>query len=224
MGDVVVATLDPTGAIAVTGSNDGQARVWGPEEWNDARALGASTTMSSRSPLRTTECTSSRAAPTARRGRGRQRRASCALHAGHTDAVTGVLFTPDGHALVTGSADGTVRAWDAGTAPDLVSASVVPPTPPSLQARSPDGSVVARADGAVVRLVHQRRIDCHPRGPRRRRHQRRLLAGRAQTGDGLPRQRRDAVGRPRRGARPACSEPTSARSSTRGSARTDDGS
>jgi WD40 repeat protein len=76
-----------------------------------------------------------------------------AVHAGHTDTVSGALFTPDGHGLVTGSVDGAVRLWDAGTVPDLQEANVGPPSPPKLRARSPDGSVVAIADGSVVRLT-----------------------------------------------------------------------
>jgi WD40 repeat protein len=31
---------------------------------------------------------------------------------GHTDAVSSVVFSPDGRTLVTGSADHTVRLWE----------------------------------------------------------------------------------------------------------------
>jgi WD40 repeat protein len=153
VGDVVVTSLDRSGSIAVTGSNDGQARVWdaatggvltvlgGHQNFVEAVGLTADgTSVVTGGPDRTARTWSI----TAR---------AIALHAGHTDAVTSTLFTPDGYGLVTGSADGTVRVWDAGTAPELVEADVVPPRPPSLEARSPDGSIVARARGAVVRLT-----------------------------------------------------------------------
>ena len=152
-GDVVVATLDPTGVIAVTGSNDGQGRVW---DANTGRALSVlsghlnfveqvaitrdGTSVATGSPDRTARTWTTT---------GRL----IALHTRHKDAVTAMTFTPDGYTLVTGSDDGTVRVWDAGTTPDLASANAVPPRPPSLEKRSPDGSVIASAKGTDVRLV-----------------------------------------------------------------------
>ena len=153
VGDVVVAAIDPSGAIVVTGSNDGQARVWDAATGGVLTVLGGhmnfvesvgitadATSVVTGSPDRTARTWSITARP-------------IAIHAGHTDAVTQTLFTPDGRGLVTGSADGTVRLWEAGTAPELVEAGAVSPRPPSLRARSADGSTVARAVGAVVRLT-----------------------------------------------------------------------
>jgi WD40 repeat protein len=153
VGDVVAGTLDGSGSIVVTGSNDGQARVWNAANGDVVTVLsghgnfvdsvgitadGMSVATGSRDRTARTWTTSARL---------------IAVHAGHTDSVTGALFTPDGRKLVTGSADGTVRVWDAGTAPDLAKANVARPSPPRLRSRSPDKTVLATADGAVVRLT-----------------------------------------------------------------------
>jgi WD40 repeat protein len=43
----------------------------------------------------------------------------CLLFAGHTSAVTGVAFSPDGKLVLTGSSDGTARLWDRESAHEL---------------------------------------------------------------------------------------------------------
>jgi WD40 repeat protein len=43
--------------------------------------------------------------------------------AGHTDAVTSALFSPDGSRLVTASFDGTARVWDAASGDALATLS-----------------------------------------------------------------------------------------------------
>jgi WD40 repeat protein len=152
-GDVVVASLDASGSIVATGSNDGQARVWDAESGDVETVLGGhinfveSVGISSDGMYVATGSPDRTARTWTTTGR------LVAVHAGHTDAVTATLFTPDDHGLVTGSADGTVRVWDAGTGPDLVVANVVAPSRPRRRARSPDGTIVASVDGALVRLA-----------------------------------------------------------------------
>src|SRR5262249_53449307 len=67
---------------------------------------------------------------------------------GHTDAVTGVVFTPDGSRLVSGSRDGTVRVW----APTTQEARTLRAGPDVTSvAFSPDGRRVAA--GGAARAV-----------------------------------------------------------------------
>ena len=152
-GDVVAGALDPKGAIAVTGSNDGQGRVWDADTGTALSVLPGHLNFVEQVAI-TREGTSVATGSPDRTARTWTTTARLiALHAGHTDAVTATTFTPDGHTLVTGSDDGTVRVWDAGTAPDLVKTNVAPPRPPSLEMRSPDGSILARANGTSIRIT-----------------------------------------------------------------------
>jgi WD40 repeat protein len=77
---------------------------------------------------------------------------------GHTAVVGGVAFSPDGHSLASGSADGTVKLWDVASQHEIASLPVaggdwiggVPTGGPV--AFSPDGRTlaVASANSAVV--------------------------------------------------------------------------
>jgi WD40 repeat protein/two-component sensor histidine kinase len=71
---------------------------------------------------------------------------------GHEDATFRIRFSPDGRELVSGSADCTVRFWNARTSkPRLVIAARPPDTPITSIAFSPDNSLeaVGRVDGVV---------------------------------------------------------------------------
>jgi WD40 repeat protein len=75
--------------------------------------------------------------------------------AGHTDRVTTVAFSPDGHTLATGSDDHTVRLWNVADPAHSI------PLGPPLTGHtntvksvvfSPDGRTLASGDAETVRL------------------------------------------------------------------------
>ena len=72
---------------------------------------------------------------------------------GHTDAVTGVAFSPDGTRITSASADNTVRLWDPTTG-QPVGAPLTGHTDPVWSvAFSPDGTRIASAsEDKTVRL------------------------------------------------------------------------
>jgi class 3 adenylate cyclase len=70
---------------------------------------------------------------------------------GHAAAVTSVVFSPDGKILATGSDDKSVKLWDIGSHRELTSL----PGPTDLVHTvrfSPDGKLVAAADGPAIRV------------------------------------------------------------------------
>ncbi len=75
----------------------------------------------------------------------------------HSGAVTAVAFSPDGSTLATGTADGFVRLWDAGSGLFLRALRVGGAS----LAFSPDGSVLAcgGADASVTRLDWRRALE-----------------------------------------------------------------
>ena len=64
---------------------------------------------------------------------------------GHTDAVNGVAYSPDGTRLASASSDGTVRVWDAITGQELLTPSPATRTTSDAVAFSPDGRRLASA-------------------------------------------------------------------------------
>jgi eukaryotic-like serine/threonine-protein kinase len=70
---------------------------------------------------------------------------------GHTGTIRAAAISPDGAKVLTGSADGTARCWDARTGAVLV---VLPISSGQISsvAFSPDGSRILTAGGAAVRL------------------------------------------------------------------------
>ena len=155
VGDVVAAAVDRAGTVAATGSIDGQARVWDLATGAVLTVLSGHLNFVDTVGLTPDAAYVLTASPdrTARTWTSTGRLVS--VLAGHTGEVTWASFVGAGATVVTGSADGTVRVWDAGTRPELVKAETGAPPEPVLVARSPDGSITARADGDSIRLARE---------------------------------------------------------------------
>ena len=70
---------------------------------------------------------------------------------GHSDAVTGVAYDPDGEVVVSSSYDATVRLWSATQGTEL--RNLVHPLPVTALAISPDGKVIASgANDGTLRI------------------------------------------------------------------------
>jgi WD40 repeat protein len=78
---------------------------------------------------------------------------AAAVLAGHADALTGVVFSPDGGRLATTSRDGAIRLWDlTKSEPEKLLDDRAAAGPAGSPAFSPDGTVLAVAtnDGAIL--------------------------------------------------------------------------
>ncbi|HLY27920.1 MAG TPA: WD40 repeat domain-containing protein [Aggregatilineales bacterium] len=96
VGRVTSVAFSPDGQFLLTGSYDGMARLWDVnsiDAVNSANNANGATVPNSIQDLRT--------------------------FSGHTGAVMSVAFSPDGKEVLTGSADGTARLWDASSGQSL---------------------------------------------------------------------------------------------------------
>ena len=139
--------FSPEGRLALTGSEDGMARLW-----NTASRTQVGTPMqhSHEGSLRQIWAVAfSRDGIVATGGRDNRARLwqapsgdSLGEPLEHKHLVCSVAFHPDGHAVLTGSYDGTVQLWDV-QSNERLGATIPVTKPPAYAARiSPDGSKI----------------------------------------------------------------------------------
>ena len=116
-GAVFGVAFSPDGRLLATASGDGTARLWDPATGEQLRTLTGHHGDGHGGGVQPGRAAARhRQRATGRRGCGtRPPASSLRTLTGHTGAVFGVAFSPDGRLLATASDDGTARLWDPAT-------------------------------------------------------------------------------------------------------------
>ena len=143
VGKVRCLAFSPDGKTVLIGSNSKAARLWDiarGKVLTELRSQRGQVTSVAFSPDGSRQCLL--VLPIELLGFGRQRAGRGVDYLiGHTLAVTSVAFSPDGKTVLTGSADGTARLWEATQKPMLAVSDDQIDTVTSV-AFSPDGKTV----------------------------------------------------------------------------------